>query len=790
MQSWGLWVYRFRWWVLIISVLTLVPASLQTIRGGYLDSVVIPANTTSSRAVDLMKKELPPTPPSFGLILQSQSLRATDPVFKAEVERALAPLRNAPQVASVRTPYNAGGADPTLISRGGRSIIAEVELKDPTENQTVLAMDIYPRLRAKVHSDTLEVTAFGTLPRNHDFTVLAERDVKHAEMLVLPVVALLLILVFGSVLGAALPLSVGLLAVTAGMAGTLALARITPVLVFAKNIIVMVGLGVAIDYSLFIVSRFREEVHRSAVPDALARTMATTGRAILFSGGTVAIGLFSMLLLGLGVLGSMGLAGAIVVMMALFYAMTFLPALLAILGPKVDVLRLPFINSDKSGGFWRPLATMVMAHPWRVLLPATLFLLLLGAPFMHIQLGSSDVTGLPKTDESRRGWELLRSEFHKFDSNSIVVVVRYPDSTPLTPEHIGRIYDLSRWLATLPGIKRVESIVDLDPSITRDQYIQFLTKQMYKYPQGLQIALKKSVGKDIIVLATQTLLPAGSSEALNLVRTIRDAHPPVGGELMVTGESAFHVDFIDTIKRNTPIVIGVVVIVTYSLLFLLLGSLLLPLKAVLMNLLSISASYGALVWIFQEGHLSRWLHFTPGPVEAMTPIMMFCILFGLSMDYEVLLLSRVREEYDQTGDNTRAVGRSLERTGRMITGAAAIMALVLFAFGLADLTVVKAMGIGMGIAIVVDATIVRCMLVPAAMKLLGRWNWWAPVLLVRLYDFFALGERRRDRPPDHPSTLFREHFNRCCCENRVGDFPEDQRLPNLKADGCSRICRA
>jgi len=747
--SWGLWVYRFRWWVLIISVLTLVPAALLTIRGGYLDSVIIPVNTTSSRAVDLMKKELPPTPPSFGLIFQSQSLRATDPIFKAEVERAVAPLRNDRQVASIRTAYDAGAADPTLISRDGRSIIAEVELKDLTANQTVLAMDIYPRLRAKVRSDTLEVTAFGTLPRNHDFTVLAEKDVKHAEMMVLPVVALLLILVFGSVLGAALPLAVGLLAVTAGMAGTLALARITPVLVFAKNVIVMVGLGVAIDYSLFIVSRFREEVHRGFVPDALAHTMATTGRAILFSGGTVAIGLFSMLLLGLGPLSSMGLAGAIVVIMALFYAMTFLPALLAILGPKVDALRLPFINSDRSGkggGFWRPMATMVMAHPWRVLLPATSFLLLLGVPFMHIQFGSSDVTGLPKSDESRRGWELLHSEFQKVDTDSIVVVVRFPDSSPLTPEHIGRIYDLSRWLATLPGINRVQGIVDLDPSFTRDQYVQLLTQPMDKLPPGVQLALKKTVGNDIVVLDTQTLPPAGSSEALNLVRTVRDAHPPVGGELMVTGESAFHVDFIDTIKRNTPIVIGVIVVVTYSLLFLLLGSLLLPLKAVLMNLLSISASYGALVWIFQEGHLSRLLHFTPGPIEAMTPIMMFCILFGLSMDYEVLLLSRVREEYDQTGDNTRAVGRGLEHTGRMITGAAAIMALVLFAFGLADLTVVKAMGIGMGIAVVVDATIVRCMLVPAAMKLLGRWNWWAPGPLVRLYDFLALGERRRDRP--------------------------------------------
>ncbi len=745
LTSWGLWVYRFRWWIVIISVLSLGPAAWLTSQGGHLDSVIIPANTESTRALDLIKGELPPTLPHFGLIFRSQSLFATDPAFRAEFERAVTPLRNDPHVASVRTVYDGAAVDSRSISRDGHSMIAEVEIKGYTANDTALIMDIYPKLRAKVHSNTLEVTAFGTLPRNHDLTALAESDAKHGEMRVLPLIGLLLVLVFGSVIGAALPLIVGLLAVLAGMAGTLVLAHITPVLVFAKNIVVMVGLGVAIDYSLFLLSRFREEVRRRPVPDALAHTMATTGLAILFSGGTVAIGLFSMSLLGVGHLSSMGMAGAIVVILAVVYAMTFLPALLAILGPKVDAWKLPFVNAGKSGGFWRPLATMVMAHPWRVLLPATLFLLLLGVPFTHIQLGSSDVTGLPKTDESRRGWELLHSDFHKFDIDSIVVVVRYPDSTPLTPEHVGRIYDLSRWLATLPGIKRVESVVDLDPSITRDHYIQFLTKQMYKYPQGLQLALKKTVGNDIAVLATQILPPAGSLEALNLVRTIRDAHPPVGGELMVTGESAFHVDSIDTIKRNTPIAIGVIVVVTYSLLFLLLGSLLLPLKAVFMNLLSISASYGALVWIFQEGHLSRWLHFTPGPVEAMTPIIMFCILFGLSMDYEVLLLSRVREEYEQTGDNSKAVARSLERTGRMITGAAAIMALVFFAFGFADLTVVKAMGIGMGIAVVVDATIVRCLLVPATMQLLGRWNWWAPGLMVRLYRRLALGESRRYR---------------------------------------------
>jgi RND superfamily putative drug exporter len=661
----------------------------------------------------------------------------------------MTPLRNDLRVANVHTAYDTAVVNYRSISRDGHSTIVRVELKDDSADDTALAMDIYPKLRAKVQSDTLEVVALGALPRNHDFTVVPERDIRRAELVVLPLVVLLLVLVFGSVFAAALPLAVGVLAVAGGMACTLALAHITPVLVFATSIVVMVGLGVAIDYSLFIVSRFREEAHRYPVPDALAHTMETTGRAILFSGGTVAIGLLGMLCLGLGPLSSMGLAGAIVVTLAVIYAMTFLPALLAILGLRVDAWNLPFMNVGKVGhlGFWHRLATMVMAHPWRVLLPATAFLLLLGMPFQHIRLSPSDVTGLPATAESRHGDEMLHREFQKPDTNPVVVVVHYADGSPLTSERVGRIYDLSRWLAKLPGINHVDSIVDLDPSISRNDYVQLLTQPMAQLPPGVQLALKRMVGVDIVMLVAQTSLSAGSDEALGLVRTIRRSHPSVDSDLMVTGESAFHLDFIETMKRNTPAAIGIIVLVTYLLLFLLLGSLLLPLKAVLMNMLSISASYGALVWIFQYGHLASWLHFTPGHIETMTPIIMFCILFGLSMDYEVLLLSRVREEYQRTGDNTRAVAESLERTGRLITGAASIMASVLLAFGFADMVVIKAMGIGMGIAVVVDATIVRALVVPATMRLLGPWNWWAPWPLARLRQSISLGESIRHRAP-------------------------------------------
>ena len=738
LKFWAKQIYRYRWWVILASVLSLAPAFWLTSRGGHLQSVIIPSNTKSAEALDLMKRELPPAHPSFGLILRSKNLKASAPEFKREVERALEPLRKDSQVASVTTAYEGSKLNRRYVSRDGRAVIAKVEIRSGGEDQNKLTMEIYPKLRGKVRSDRLQIAAFGVYPRNYDLTTLAERDASRGEMSVLPLVGIVLVLVFGSVVGAAVPLVIGFLAVTAGIAGALVLARFTPVLVYAKNVIVMVGLGVAIDYSLFILSRFRDELQEHSVPEALENAVSTTGRTVIFSGGTVATGFLGLLLLNVGHVSSIGLAGAIVVSIAVIYAMTFLPAVLAVLGPRVNIWRLPLgggADPGKTSRFWRTLASTVMDHPWRVLVPAALFLIVLGIPFEHIKLGSTDVSGLPKSAESRKGWEELHTDFKEADSNPIIVVVKYPGGSPLGGGRIAGIYDLSRRLARLPGVNSVKSIVDLDPAIGRNAYLQLYSRPESELPGGVKLVLKKMVGENIVMLVAETSLHAGGEEALNLVRTIRTSPPPEGGEVLVTGETAFHLDFIEAIRARSPYVIGFMIVVTYIVLFLMLGSLLLPLKAVLMNMLSISASYGALVWIFQYGHLASWLHFTPGPIEAMNPIMMFCMVFGLSMDYEVLLLNRVREEYEKTCDNKASVARSLERTGRMVTGAAAIMALVLFAFAFADLTVIKEIGISMGLAIVIDATVVRCLLVPATMRLLGRWNWWAPQPISNVYEF-------------------------------------------------------
>jgi RND superfamily putative drug exporter len=757
LARWGGFVHRFRFAVILLSLLSLAPSLWLIQHGGRLATTDIPTTTESGLALDLIGRELPARPPSFSLIFGSRTLSAQDPRFREEVARAVAPLRRDERVARVVTAYDPPVFDAAIpaagmISRDGHRALAVVELKGEAApfssfEFSVLPPDVYPSLRAKVKTETLEVLPVGNIPLNHDFNEVTRTDLRRAELVILPLVVVLLLLVFGSMVAALLPLTVGALSMSAAIAGTLLMARYTSVSVYAPNIVTMIGLGVAIDYSLFIVSRFREEIRGRSELEALGRTMATAGRAVLFSGLTVAIGLLGMVFLGLGNIGSIGWAGTVVVALSVLYALTLLPALLAVIGPRVNSLRLPFVHPGRSAqgrGLWHTVAVIVMAHPWAVFVSVSVLLLVLGLPFLQLRVGSGDVNGLPPEAASRRGDQALREDFAGGDSNRILVAIEYPEGPVLTAERIGGLYDLSRWLAKRPNVDRVESLVDLDPSVTREQYQLLATAPPAMRPPGLEQLLGQTVGGRLALLMVSTSLKPSSAGARALVDEIRSGHPPVGGRLLVTGQTAFDLDIIDLVTRHAPLTVGLVMLATYVVLFLLLGSVLLPLKAVVMNLLSITASYGALVWIFQEGHLSGWLGFTPGPIQTATPVIMFCFVFGLSMDYEVLLLSRVREEYQRSGDTALAVADALESTGRLITGAAAIMAAVFFGFATARSVIIQAVGIGIGLAVVIDATIVRALLVPATMRLMGRWNWWAPAPLASLYRRLGLAEGSAD----------------------------------------------
>ncbi len=754
---WGRTIYRRRLLVLFGSGALLV-ASIAVLLGG---GALSPSETTQGQSIEasqLVASQLQGTSStsSFTLVFTARTLGARDPRYRRAVFAALTGLRRDRRTVKVVTPYDlAPVAAAGLTSRDGHSVLAVVAVK--------AGSGAYPFLRALVHSTVLGVVGTGALAVNYEFDHLLAGDLSRAEYVSLPLALLLLILVFGTLVAAALPLSVGLFAVVGGLGGVYALSRLATTSEYALNIVTLIGLGVAIDYSLFIVTRFREEMARGRnVEDALAVTMSTIGRAVLFSGLTVAIGLSGLLFFQGTFLTSIGLAGAIVVLFAVLYALTLLPAILALLGPRVNKLRLPFsreMDVDK-GTIWRRLALWVTRRPVLVLALTVPLIIVAGSPFLQLRLAGSGAAALPPTVEAYQGYRTLVQDFPGQELNTIGVVVHYAGAGSrgprapaaavpvLTAPRTGALYDLSRTIAALPHVLRVDGPVDVAPSLRRGDYARLYAGPPAALPAALRAAVKTTVGRDIAVLLVQTLLPAGSEEARALVKTIRQEAVPGDGAILVTGATARDLDLISLIVDRAPLALAYIVVMTLLVLFLLLGSVVAPLKAVVTDVLSIAASFGALVWIFQQGHLRTLLNFTPAAIDPTVPVLLFCIVFGLSMDYEVLLLTRMKEVYIQTGDNQRTIVEGLDKSGKLITGAAAIMIAVFSAFALAGIVIIKSIGLGMALAIFIDATIVRTLIVPATMRLLGNLNWWAPAPLARLH--------RRLAPQETPPPILED----------------------------------
>jgi RND superfamily putative drug exporter len=701
---WGRFVYRWRWATLVVSVVLLGASVYGLMSGGSLGTGNSASGTLEAeRAATLINNQLSTDKKggsNFLLIFSSPDRLVTDPVFRSELENALKPIQQDSRVTAIISPYTVDAATAhAFISKDGHKALVQVDIKSEGEQ----ARSDYTALRATVHPSGLSVVGTGGVPINRDFSATLESDLSRAETVTLPLTLLLLLVIFGTVVAAGLPLGIGIVTIAGGLAGTFLLSRVTDVSQYALNIVTLIGLAVAIDYSLFIVTRFREELAAGKTrPDALATTMSTAGRAITFSGLAVAVGLSAMLFYQGTFLASLGAAGAIVVAVAVFYGLTFLPALLAILGPNVNRLSLPIVGRrPRSGrGAWHRMATWVMRRPVVVLVPALGLLVLAGTPFLHLRLANASIDQLPPRLESRQGFDTLIKSFPGQDQTNFNVVVNYASGNPTSTQRVLDQADLSRRLSKIPGVLRV------DP------------------PQA---------GARIVLLNVASNQPASSDGARTILRTIRAESIGNGGQLLVSGDTAFDVDIINYIIDTTPLAVGFVILVTYLVLFLLTGSLVLPLKAVVLNLLSIAASFGALVWIFQDGHLSQQLGFTAQSIDPSVPVILFAIVFGMSMDYEVLLISRIQEEYLRTGDNRHAIAEGLERSGRLITGAAAIMVAVFLAFGLAEVVLIKSIGIGLAIAVALDATIVRVLIVPAVMRLLGHYNWWAPAPLRALY---------------------------------------------------------
>lgn len=691
--------------------------------GGYAEE-----ESEAALGAKLLEQELGISPSSLTIVFSSETLTVDDPQFNREMEAALTTLRKMKEVREVVTFTSSG--DPRMVSRDRHTTYASVGLNVDLDE----ARSLMPKIKESLYSPSLkdlQMLVTGQPAVFSDIESISTSDLQKAEMYAFPLCLLALVLAFGTLVAAGLPIAIGGISVVTTLAIIYLLSQVTDISMFALNIVSMLGIGIAIDYSLLMVDRFREEIRGKTLEESIVNTMSTAGKAVFYSAATTIIGFLGLMSFRFMMLRSLGIGGAIVVLVSLMAALTLLPAILAMLGPRVNALSILPRRHKVFVGFWHGLATRVMRHSVIVLVIVVPFLLALGSPFLDVRLGGSGVTVLPQSAPARQGYEILKEEFGEGETSPILIAVN-TEGNILGEEEIGTIYDFTREIARQQGVTRIDSIVTLDPGISKQEY-----QLMYAHPSlipdpSIKGALEKLTTEKTTLISVVSRHPPISEEANELVRNIREIKPGGPINVYVTGLTAEIMDIVSKMYHDFPRVFLFVIAATYLALLVLFRSVILPLKAILMNVMSVLAAYGALVFIFQQGHFGGLLNFTPeGSIESSLPIILFCVLFGLSMDYEVFLLTRIKETYSETKDNTSSVALGLERTGRIITSAALIMVLVTGSFGFTDILLVKAMGIGIAIAVLVDSTVVRALFAPATMRLLGSWNWWMPAFLRR-----------------------------------------------------------
>lgn len=760
-SRWGAFVYRHRRPVALLAVVLALASGALASRtaealtaGGWLDT-----DAQSAVVSDRLAAEFGAGRSSVIALFRSDTpgADAASPDFQGGIATALADVRADERVSGVVGFAETG--DRRFISTAGDAAYVVIEL-DMTDEESV---DVVEDLRASIQPrDGMSYQLTGYGPITLDSAEQSEQDLQRAEVVSLPIAAVILILVFASVVAAGMPLLVAGLAIPSSLALIYLVAQQVEMSIFVLNIATMLGLALAIDYSLFIVSRFREELRRGrAVSDAVERTVATSGKAVAFSGVAVAIGLSGLLLFEAPAIRSIGISGSLVVLCSVVYALTFLPAVLGMLGHRVNALSLgglvhrfrgtvamsPLLSPRTSR--WERVAHAVMRRPFAVLVPTLAILVVAGIPFLGLRQGVPGAEIYPAGVESRDAYVALQAEFAPGETTPITILADVPGD-PTDAATIRAMTAYADALAALDGIDRVEGPFTITDPATGTPLGPEAVAALYampagQRPPGLDALLARYVRDGTIRLDAVSPLSPSLPAATDMIPVIRAVDAGDGITTQVGGSAAIGHDFLVSQGERAPFAVGLTLLASAVILFLLFGSVVIPVKAVIMTVLSISASFGALVWIFQEGNLSQFLDFEPlGYTIAGNPIIMFSVIFGLSMDYEVLLLSRVQEAYRRTGDNAASVAEGLAKTAGVITGAALIMVTVFAAFALAEVITIKSIGVGMAIAVAVDATIIRVLLVPATMRLMGHWNWWAPGPLGRLAERLGFSHTEDD----------------------------------------------
>jgi putative drug exporter of the RND superfamily len=705
--------------------------------GGFEDP-----SSESERADDALAERFDTGVPNMLLLVTARDGDVDAPAVAAAGTALTAELAAEEGVADVVSYWSEGNAPPLRNDDGDRAlVVARVVGNDDQVEDRVT--ELAPRYEhwegtAGVDAAAVYVELGGFAEVFHEVGETIEEDLVRAETIALPITLILLILVFGSVVAASLPLVIGVMSIIGTFFVLRLLAMLTDVSIYALNLTTALGLGLAIDYSLFVVSRYREELRAGYAPRAaVSRTVRTAGRTVAFSALTVAASLCAMLVFPIAFLRSFAYAGVAVAILAGLFSVVVLPAILFLLGHRVNALTLWRRSvTPPEEGFWHRVAIVVMRRPIPIATAVVAFLLVLGAPFLGLRLSSPDDRVLPESADVRQVHDVLREEFSSEEAGALSVVA--PDAPNAVPGLRNQIDAYATQLATMPSVARVDAATGTYCGAGLAEQLGCEPGQLV-LPPDTSPRYGEFTADGAAYLSVIPSVEPVSEAGEDLVHAIRDADAP--WDVLVTGQSASLIDTNQSLFDRLPWALGLVAVITAVLLFMMFGSVVIPAKAIVLNVLSLTATFGAMVWIFQEGHLSGLLDFTAtGSLNAAMPILMFCIAFGLSMDYEVMLLSRIKEEHDNGADSVRSVAVGLERTGRIVTAAAVLIAVVMIAFATSRVSFIKLFGVGLTLAVLTDAFLIRGTLVPAFMRLAGDWNWWAPGPLRRFHDRWGVSE--------------------------------------------------
>ncbi|MGB0781000.1 MAG: MMPL family transporter [Candidatus Poseidoniaceae archaeon] len=685
---------------------------------------------------------------SFILLVHHESLNDSSQVWQSAVEDALSKFSTMDDVTIEYSWEITGDEREEYVYQGEDGFWAKNRVTINQDRKE--AKQLFADNKESIEMDgDFESWRTGEIAIDVTFDSRIQEDLIKAELISGPLTVIILGIVFGTIISALLPFGVAVLTVLSAMGLTIWLSNTMDVTQYAINIITLIGIGVSVDYSLFLVNRFREELNRGRdIRTSTAMTVATAGKAVFFSGVTVAIGLMGMLFFENTGLPSLGIGGTLAVTVAMIFSVIVLPALMAILGHRVFFGKIPYsfsTENDDGTGIWAKIATTVMDKPWAVLIPTLVILLGAGLPFLYADFSIASRDALPPDDETRVGFEHMDEKWPEGAVNVAMVVLDFDGEDPLAEENLRATHN---WMLEQIEDERVINAFGyaLPDSSMNESSVVAYWQTPDEYLTEEQIATREYLRDQFLSNGVTYIIfslngPITGEDGRGFVADVREDRDDflddlsIGseGQLLVAGFAAYSLDVQDAIVENLPIALAFIFISTVVLIFIQVRSVIIPIKAIIMNILSISATFGMLVFVFQWGYGESLLNFTAQPIETTNPVIIFCIVFGLSMDYEVLMLSRIHEEWEVTGDNTQAVANGLQKTGRLITGAAAIMVVVFMAFGLSSVVILKQIGLGLALAIFLDATIVRALVVPSTMRLMGKWNWWSPKWMNSLF---------------------------------------------------------